>query len=143
MLWSSKILRVGPSRFCWSWGDLKIYCVTSLLMFKRFKILALLVQLDSPLPYAPRPCWLSLWLQKCYAFFLDTKLVCKCLCLFHFVYIDICYMSFKLTSGTRDLRTLVATPLQPLRTLCLVAIIGNFPKITLVGPTLRHLYPHK
>jgi hypothetical protein len=25
--------------------------------------------------------------------------------------------------------------------LCLVAIIRNYPKITLVGPTLRHLYP--
>ncbi len=47
------------------------------------------------------------------------------------------------TSGTRDLRTPVATPFQPPRTLCLVAIIGNFPKITLVGPTLRHLYPHR
>ncbi len=45
--------------------------------------------------------------------------------------------------GTRDLQTPVATPLQPPRTLCLVAIIRNFPKITLVGPTLRHLYPHK
>jgi hypothetical protein len=49
----------------------------------------------------------------------------------------------KVTSGTRDLRTPVVTPLQPLRTLCLVAIIGNFPKITFVGPTLRHLYPHR
>jgi hypothetical protein len=48
-----------------------------------------------------------------------------------------------LTSGTRDLRTPVAMPLQPPRTLCLVAIIRNFPKITLVGPTLRHLYPHR
>ncbi len=47
------------------------------------------------------------------------------------------------TSGTRDLRTPVATPLQPPGTLCLVAIIGNLPKITLVGSTLRHLYPHK
>jgi len=47
------------------------------------------------------------------------------------------------TSGTRDLRTPVATPLQPPRTLYLVSIIENFPKITLVGPTLRHLYPHR
>jgi hypothetical protein len=45
--------------------------------------------------------------------------------------------------GTHDLWTPVTTPLQPPRTLCLVAIIWNFLKITLVGPTLRHLYPHK
>jgi hypothetical protein len=44
-------------------------------------------------------------------------------------------------SGTRDLWTPVVTPLQPPRTLYLVAIIRNYPKITLVGPTLRHLYP--
>jgi len=50
---------------------------------------------------------------------------------------------FMTTSGTRDLRTPVATPLQPPQTLCLVAIIKNFPKITLAGPTLRHLYPHR
>jgi hypothetical protein len=49
----------------------------------------------------------------------------------------------KYTSGTRDLRTPMATALQPPRTLCLVAIIRNFPKLTLVGPTLRHLYPHR
>jgi hypothetical protein len=51
------------------------------------------------------------------------------------------YMTFLETNC--DLRTPVATPLQPPRTFCLVTIIGNFPKITLVGPTLRHLYPHR
>ncbi len=25
VLWSLKVLKVGPSRFCWSWGDLRIY----------------------------------------------------------------------------------------------------------------------
>jgi len=40
-------------------------------------------------------------------------------------------------SGTRDLWTLEATPLQPPRMLYLVAIMGKFLKITLVGPTLK------
>jgi hypothetical protein len=48
-----------------------------------------------------------------------------------------------ITSGTRDLWTPMATPLQPPRTFCLVTIIRNFLKITLVGPILRHLYPHR
>jgi len=47
------------------------------------------------------------------------------------------------TSGTRDLRTPKATAFQPPRTLCFVAIIENFPKITLLGPTVRHLYSHR
>lgn len=93
MLWSSKILRIGPSRFCWSWGDLKIYCVTSLLMFKWFKILALLVQLDSPLPYALRPCWLSLWLQKCYAFFwIPNSFVSACVYFILYILIFVIYL---------------------------------------------------
>jgi hypothetical protein len=53
------------------------------------------------------------------------------------------FHGIKFTNGTRDLQTPVATPLQPPRTLCLVIIIRNFPKITLMGPTLKHLYPQR